>query len=264
MNLVKKENNRMIFIDDIQINIYDTKSIVDTNNIDNLQLISQNTRYSKYIGQALANIELLIIQPYNDADKIKYSNKLLDIIEETANYYFSYVYPKIVDQDKSWIIKILNKENEAHRIIYEDSDFILMPDITMHNAQIDNPLKLDDLNNIHYLAIIKRNDILSLRDLNEKHIDMLGYIDTIGKKEICKLINKINPSFNVQETHIRSYVHYRPSFWHLHIHFDLTGTHNSFSNMDFCHMIHNVIQNIKLCNDYYQKATLRVCIKDKQ
>jgi m7GpppX diphosphatase len=256
MELLKKENNRTSFINtnEQKIVVCETRGIIDISRIDDLHLVSQNTKYSKYIGRSMANIELLEICPYDSSDKIKYGNELVSIIDETVDDYLN-IYHKIFKLDKMWIMKILNDGAEADKIIYEDFDFILMLDITMHSINNAN----SNINNMHYLAIIKRTDILSLRDLDESHIALLEHIDTTGKEIIYKIIGTDNPY--IKQMHIRSYVHYRPTFWHLHIHFDLTGTNNSFANMDYCHLIHNIIQNIKLCSNYYQKATLRVCAK---
>jgi m7GpppX diphosphatase len=252
--LLKQESNRTIYIDDInkKLIVCDSKNIIDATQISDTRLITANDRYKKYSGKAVTDIDITIICPYNESDKIKYGNGTKKVLDETAEMYFTEVYPKIISFDKTWITKLLNKENESQRIIYENDIFVLIPDITM---QLNDTIETGILNNMHYLVILKQTDILSIRDLNEKHIEMLSTIDIIGK-------NIIKDIHNVPVNQIRTYLHYRPSFWHLHIHFDLSGTRNYFAGLDHCHLLHNIIQNIKLCSDYYQKVTLRVLTKD--
>lgn len=248
------KSGQTIFIDhqNKQIMICDVCNLTDINKINDLKLISSNDRYSKSVGQANVNIEVTTISPYAEQDLIKFQEKKYIMFEETADFYNNNIYPKILAYDKMWLLQILNGTCEASQIIYQNSDFILIPDITMQSKTYMNN---KDLKTMHYLAIVKRCDIFSLRDLDETHLDLLQLIDDIGRNEIAKY-HDISPKM------IRSYVHYRPSFWHLHIHFDLIGTNNTFACLDYCHLIHNIIHNIKLFSEYYKKTTLRVAISE--
>lgn len=255
MNLLTKENNKVSFInlEDQKIVVCDSKHVSNLEDVYQIELVTTNTRYSKYIGKAIVDIEMLEICPFHESDKIKYGGGAFEVAEETPEMYLKEVYPKVILQDKEWMVKLLNKENESERILYEDDSFIFIPDLTMHRN--DN-LKHESHHApaIHYLGIVKQKDILSLRDLTHEHIDMLRSIDKIGK-------SIISAKHNVPENQVRTYLHYRPSFWHLHIHFDISRTPNSFAGLDFCHLLHNVIQNLELCPNYYQKATLRILLK---
>ena len=252
MEIIKKEHNT-VFIDNYNnmIIICEPQNVEIFDDNTQMELINKNDRYYKFKSIMNVPTEITIIKPFQHSDLYKYSNKNKYEYMETYDDYIKNTLPKINKIDKTWIIKILNKEAEAEKIIYENDNFILMPDISM---QTTNIIQNNNINKIHYLAISKNQNIRCLRDLNEQNITMLEQINYIGKKIISEK-NNILPS------EIRSYVHYYPSIWVLHIHFDLCNTQNYFSNLDNCHLIHNIIENIKICNNYYQKATLRIMKK---
>jgi len=99
------------------------------------------------------------------------------------------------------------------------------------------------------LSTVGMSGNIDMNNYSINEINLLGEIDNLGKKYISK-------QHNIDTTQIRSYVHYRPSFWHLHIHFDMVNTFNSFSNLDICHLIHNIVSNLKVDGNYYKKAIL--------
>jgi m7GpppX diphosphatase len=250
MEIIKKDNNT-IFIDH-----YNNLMIIcEPQNIDffdettKMELVNKNDRYYKF--KSIMNIptDITIIKPFYQYDLYKYRKKNKFEYFETYDDYKKNILPKINKIDKTWIINILDKKTENDKIIYENDDFILIPDITMQSNDINN-----DINKIHYLAISKNKTIMSIRDLNETHISILENIDLLGKKIIS---NK----YNLAPNEIRSYLHYYPSVWLLHIHFDICNSYNHFSKLDSCHLIHNIIENIKICNNYYQQITLRVMKK---
>jgi m7GpppX diphosphatase len=248
MEIIKKENNT-IFVDyyNNMIIICEPQNVEIFDETTKMELINKNDRYYKF--KSIMNIptEITIIKPFYQSDIYKYCKKNKYEYMETFDDYITNTLPKINKIDKTWIINILDKKTEYDKIIYENEHFILMPDITMQS--IDN-----NINKIHFLAISKNQNIMSIRDLNETHIPILEEIDSLGKKIIG---NKYDLSSN----EIRSYVHYYPSVWLLHIHFDLCNTQNHFSNLDTCYLIHNIIENIKICNKYYQTVSLRVMKK---
>ena len=248
MEIIKKENNTM-FIDyyNNMIIICEPQNIEIFDETTKMELINKNDRYSKFKGIMNIPTEITIIKPFYQSDLYKYGKKNKYEYMETYNEYVTNTLPKLNKIDKTWIINIINKKTEYDKIIYENEHFILMPDITMQST--DN-----NINKIHFLAISKNQNIMSIRDLNETHIPILEEIDLIGK-------NIISNKYNLSPNEIRSYLHYYPSVWLLHIHFDLCNTQNHFSNLDTCHLIHNIIENIKICNKYYQTVSLRVMKK---
>lgn len=66
----------------------------------------------------------------------------------------------------------------------------------------------------------------------------------------------IEEQYNVAEDQLRIYLHYQPSYYHLHIHF----THVKFdapgTTVGKAHLLCDVIDNIEMKDDYYQTKTL--------
>ena len=75
-----------------------------------------------------------------------------------------------------WVYNILEGRSEAERVVYRDEDpltgFVLIPDLKWDTK---------DLNNLYLVAVVRRRDILSLRDLTAEHIPLLRHIMTSGK-----------------------------------------------------------------------------------
>jgi len=55
---------------------------------------------------------------------------------------------------------------------------------------------------------------------------------------------------------LRVFIHYQPSFYHLHVHFThIKAEHGGFQ-AERAHMLSTVIENIRLVPDYYSRVTL--------
>ena len=71
---------------------------------------------------------------------------------------------------------ILDGHSEADRVIYSDSSptdgFVIVPDLKWDGK---------DLHNIYLVAIVRRRDIFSLRDISTDHLSMLKGILCTGK-----------------------------------------------------------------------------------
>ena len=75
-----------------------------------------------------------------------------------------------------WVHNILEKKQEADRIIFEDRDpetgFILLPDMKWNCT---------DLDSLYLVAIIHKHGIQSLRSLRSHHLPLLRNILVKGK-----------------------------------------------------------------------------------
>jgi m7GpppX diphosphatase len=226
----------------------DTILITKSNSIENLENIKisskckqnlSNDRFYKCTIIGENKIDCSIIHPTTFKDIEKYQKKSLILVNESYQDYLQKVIP-FVDSEVKWIQNIISHQSEQERILCEDKDFVFLPD-----AKWDG----ENVNSLYYLAIVKDNSLRSIRDLNEKHISLLEKI-----KKIC--VNKIQECHQIPENQIKSYFHYPPSFWHLHIHFNIIENFQ-FGSMCFIgHSLTNVINNIKLIPDYYQKADI--------
>lgn len=147
------------------------------------------------------------------------------------------------------MFNILDHKSETERHVFEDPDatngFILLPDMKWDSRVVDN---------LYLLAICHRKNIRSLRDLDASHVPMLESIRD-------RSLDAIEKKFGVRKSQVRVYVHYPPSFYHLHVHF----CHIKFQPPGMPernYSLNNVIENLKIDSDYYkQKATLEIIVR---
>lgn len=211
------------------------KSII---NFDNIKLIFNNDTNYKFEGTVVLNSDMFITYPYNNFNNI--INRTKEI--ETYEMYIINIYPKIIKKDITWICNILNGISEQENIIFQNDNFVLIQDYKWDGL---------DLDNLYCLAIVKDYNLRSIRDLTTIHINLLEEIYNTG-------LNVIQEKYAIDKNQIRVYLHYYPSVWHLHVHFNLHKNDMESATVDYCHLLYNVISNIKLIPDYYQKINLEV------
>lgn len=230
--------------------------------LSNKQLTAQrsliNDIYSRYTinpaptttdtDATVNNLKAIIVLPANDTVMNKYSHSKTVFFSETAEIYAKIVEPFLANMltnesnYNQWVYNILEGRSEADHVLYNDTDkesgFMLLPSLKSSG----------DDKELHVLAICHRRDIRSLRDLNETHLPLLKNIHDNGPK----LIREKYPD---QRGHLRSYVHYHPTFYHFHVHFELIDA-SGYKASDRDNLLITIINNISLMKDYYTKATL--------
>jgi len=102
---------------------------------------------------------------------------------------------------------------------------------------------------LYLLAITHQRNVKSLRDLNASHIPLLKNIREAG-------IKAIQEKYGIEESRLRIYFHYQPSFYHLHIHFNPLSNEAPGIFCEKSHLLDTVISNLEIVPDYYKKATL--------
>lgn len=134
-----------------------------------------------------------------------------------------------------WVYNILDHKSEVDRIVIEDLDpssgFVLVPDLKWDSK---------DIKSLYLLAIVRKTGIKSLRDLTEEHLPLLRNI--LNKCLVCSdsktlikynyknvmyvrdydcfvLQKVIKEQYGLPSSRIRAFLHYQPTFYHLHIHF---------------------------------------------
>ncbi|KAJ8681453.1 hypothetical protein QAD02_017240 [Eretmocerus hayati] len=192
-----------------------------------------------------------IIHPASQKHLDKFIRKELYLVDETYQIYKDVTLPHLEENDTfslQWIDNIFSHKAEQDKIIYEDEDpetgFIMLPDLKWDGS-------LATLN----ILVIARKKIKSLRHLDSSHLALLKNIHQKGTNEIEK-------RFNLPASQLRIYLHYQPSYYHLHVHF----SHLMFDAPGiFCeraHLLASVISNIEIIPDYYQKAVLSFVVKE--
>lgn len=106
------------------------------------------------------------------------------------------------------------------------------------------------ISKLYCLAIVHRRDLASLRDLRTEHLPLLRNV-------LHKGLQAIQSRFGIPENEILVFLHYLPSYYHLHVHFvhaDAEPTHGTQAGK--AHMLTDVISAIEVSGDYYSRATL--------
>ncbi|KAJ1848859.1 hypothetical protein LPJ70_000798 [Coemansia sp. RSA 2708] len=193
------------------------------------------------------DIRVSLIFPATQKHIDKHRRQQRRWITETPGLYTSITEPFINAQPASriqWVYNILSKKEEAERIIYEDPDrangFIILPDLKWDAANAAS---------MYLVAIVHRRDLRSLRDLTNAHLPLLNNI-----REKAAIAAE---RYGVQRDKLRLYIHYQPSYYHLHVHITNVDLEGRGIAADRAHLLDTVISNIEdIAHDYYQKVTL--------
>ncbi|XP_068773157.1 m7GpppX diphosphatase [Struthio camelus] len=219
-----------------------------------LELQMSNDIYSTYHlypPPELNQIKTTVVYPATEKHLQKYLRQEVHLIRETWEDYETITLPFIQSQSFSiqWVYNILEKKAEADRIIHENPDpcngFVLVPDFKWNQNQLDD---------LYLIALVHRREIKSLRDLTAEHLPLLKNILQEGKEAIAK-------RFGVAGSQLRIYLHYQPSYYHLHVHFTALGYDAPGSSVERAHLLADVIDNLALDSEYYQKRALTFALR---
>lgn len=175
--------------------------------INTISQLDKNDVYSWGTGTLYekGTIYLDVIYPASETHIAKYKPAPKHIIRETPEMYERAVKPYISDQrgDRtSWIRAILFEGAERDRVLFRDEHFVLLP-----NSKWDRKT----ISSLYLLALFQSDLLHSVRDLTCEHIPLLERV-----RDTC--INVANERWNVPKSQIKTYFHYQPSYYQLHIH----------------------------------------------
>ncbi|KAK4809400.1 hypothetical protein QYF61_009655 [Mycteria americana] len=219
-----------------------------------LELQMRNDIYSTYHlypPPELSEIKTTVVYPATEKHLQKYLRQEVHLIRETWEDYQNITLPFIQSQSFSiqWVYNILEKKAEADRIIHENPDpcngFVLVPDFKWNQTQLDD---------LYLIALVQRREIKSLRDLTAEHLPLLRNILQEGKEAIAK-------RFGVPGSQLRIYLHYQPSYYHLHVHFTALGYDAPGCSVERAHLLADVIDNLAMDSMYYQKRALTFALR---
>ncbi|MED6264379.1 hypothetical protein CHARACLAT_014335 [Characodon lateralis] len=214
-----------------------------------LRLELRNDIYSSYRLQApphLNEIKTTVVCPATEKHVKKYKRQESFLVEETGEDYRSITLPYIQEQSLSlqWVYNILEKKAEADKIVHDDADpevgFVLLPDLKWDQKQVDD---------LYLIAIVRQKDIKSLRDLSSEHLPLLQNVFQRGKEAILQ-------RYNLPASKLRVYLHYQPSYYHLHVHFTKLGYDAPGCGVERAHLLSDVIQNLQTDPQFYKSRTL--------
>ncbi|CAH6859983.1 Dcps [Phodopus roborovskii] len=192
-----------------------------------------------------------VVYPATEKHLQKYMRQDLRLIRETGDDYRNITLPHLESQSLSiqWVYNILDKKAEADRIVFENPDpsdgFVLIPDLKWNQQQLDD---------LYLIAICHRRGIRSLRDLTPEHLPLLRNILQEGQEAILK-------RYQVTGDRLRVYLHYLPSYYHLHVHFTALGFEAPGSGVERAHLLAEVIENLECNPKHYQERTLTFALR---
>ncbi|KAM4555227.1 m7GpppX diphosphatase [Odontesthes bonariensis] len=214
-----------------------------------LKLEMKNDIYSSYRLQApphLNEIKTTVVYPATEKHVKKHQRQESFLVEETGEDYRSITLPYIEKQSLSlqWVYNILEKKAEAQRIVFEDPDpevgFVLLPDLKWDQKQVDD---------LYLISITYQRGVKSLRDLTSEHLPLLQNILQKGQDAILQ-------RYKLPASKLRVYLHYQPSYYHLHVHFTKLGYEAPGCGVERAHLLSDVIQNLKSDPRFYETRTL--------
>lgn len=208
--------------------------------------------YSCFADPNLNAIKTTVIYPATEKHILKFEHKPTHLIEETPALYKTITHPHIKKEqfDITWVYNILDHKQEHERIVFEDDDaesgFVLLPDLKWNGKQTED---------LYLLALVRPRGIKSLRDLREEHLPLL-------KNILNKGTGVIEDTYKIPKDQLRVYIHYQPTFYHLHVHFTSLKYEPPGIFVERAHMLSTVISNIEIAGDYYERATLSFVISE--
>lgn len=183
---------------------------------------------------------LVNVKSTNDRHPIRKKDYL--IVRETPEMY-RVLRSSVNLRTPKWVLNIFNGSAEGEIIYKETADYYIMPDFKWdHN--IESP---------YLLVLFKDVTLQSIRDLTSHHLTML-------QRAHRDIMDFIYQRYGHGQDVIRCYFHYQPSAWQLHMHVQHINSKVVASYQSSKAVTYNdVMQNISLSSDYYNKATLE-CI----
>ncbi|XP_064483450.1 m7GpppX diphosphatase-like [Ornithodoros turicata] len=210
------------------------------------------TSYKGTLAPTTNDITTTVIHPATQKHIEKYLPQSLYMVTETPQVYKEVIEPYLAAQQFSlqWVYNILDHKKEAERIIFEDPNtdtgFVLLPDMKWDTKQLEN---------LHVLAVCHKHGIKSIRDLRGEHLPLLRNIRD-------KVHETLQTNFGIGPHKLRAYLHYQPSYYHLHVHFSEITYDAPGIQAERAHLISQVISNIELLDDYYGCVALNYVVKD--
>ncbi|XP_053126245.1 m7GpppX diphosphatase isoform X2 [Hemicordylus capensis] len=205
---------------------------------------------------AVVILEKTPFQEENISELLKEYTKLqLQMSNDIYSTYHLYVPPEL-NEIKTTVVypatekhlqKYLRQEVYLIRETGEDYKNITLPFIQSQSFSI----QLDDL---YLIAICHCRGIKSLRDLTAEHLPLLKNILQEGKEAVVK-------RFGISGAQLRVYLHYQPSYYHLHVHFTALSYDAPGCSVERAHLLSDVIDHLELDSQYYQKRTLTFALR---
>ncbi|XP_076057891.1 decapping enzyme, scavenger [Oratosquilla oratoria] len=220
-----------------------------------LKPIFQNDIYSNQtalLPPHLNELKVTTIYPAEEKHILRYQKEHVSFVTETPDLYNNVIRPYVDSASFSnqWIYNILEHKKEAERIVFEDPNpehgFILLPDLKWTGKGLED---------LYLQAIVHPRNIRSIRDLRGHHLPLLRNIRDNGTRAVIY-------KYGIPAHKLRVYFHYQPSFYHLHVHFSALTFEAPGILCGKAHLLTDVISNLEITPDYYERAVMQFTIRD--
>jgi hypothetical protein len=104
---------------------------------------------------------------------------------------------------------------------------------------------------LNWLAIVADPSVRSIRDLRGEHIEML-------ERLYDQCVEAIQKEFKVEKHDIMVFANYPPSVYKLHFHFCAPFFTSSAYDAFRMHPLSGIINNLRICSDYYKISSFQV------
>lgn len=209
-------------------------SVVSFDEIERGKQIMSNDVFEKYEAVAKVRGQLIVC---NDVRKQKKHSKKIrsELYEE---YLISL---KMRDPKKDeWIYNVIDGLAEQDKILYQDKLCIIIPTYIWNESDIDK---------MHLLCLPTDKSLRCIRSLEQRHLPLLEHMKNVT-------FDVIKNMYDLSREEIKTFFHYEPSTYHLHIHFVNLLHKDCGSSIEYTHDLNSVMFNLSLDSDYYKKIQL--------
>ena len=225
--------------------------------LDAVQLNDVFSTYSTSLPSDYCQAKVTMICPATQKHIDKYRQCKKVAVSETSGDYLRITRPMLEENlekkvfNLQWIYNILEGKSEVEKVLArvegETAGFVVVMDYKWQG---------EDPETMHCLGLPLRRDLRSLRDLRREHVPMLEEMRSSALKAVRE-------KCGLSEGEVRAYLHYQPSFYHLHVHFANVSCGNPGTDSLRAHPLHTVVENLKMDDLYYQKMTLRFVLSER-
>ncbi|RXW18165.1 hypothetical protein EST38_g7689 [Candolleomyces aberdarensis] len=151
------------------------------------------------------DVKINVVCPATETHIRKYTKQTYVMVRETPELYRNVVKPYVAAFPASrtqWVENILQGISEQSKLLYSDSDFLILPDMKWD---------LKTVSSLYLVVLVQDRTIRSLRDLKKSHLPLLKSIHAQAEKVVSQ-------KWGLGPGSLRMYVHYQPSYYHFHVH----------------------------------------------
>jgi m7GpppX diphosphatase len=198
----------------------------------------ENDIYEKYEATAIVDGELIICK-----EVTQMKQRVRKLVQEDYETYLQTLENRDPKKDQ-WIYNILDGISEQESVLYRDDKCVIFINYFWDGKDIDK---------LQLLCMPTDINLRSIRSLDASHLPLLEHMKQVT-------LQVIREKYGLEQEDIKTYFHYEPSTYHLHIHFVNTIANQLHSSVEYSHELNSVMYNLKLFSDYYKSIKLNIRI----